>query len=65
VCRSFQQANWNIILEDLEGGELYLGESFIGAPNRARAVAVAEKVGSRTGIPIEVQGEDRWSVSSS
>jgi len=57
VIRYRQQTNWNIVLVDQDGERLFLGENVLGALSRARALALAEKVGSRTGIRIEAQAE--------
>jgi len=57
VTRGRQQSNWNIVLVDQDGDRLFLGENVFGALSRARAMAIAGKVGDRTGIRIEAQKE--------
>jgi hypothetical protein len=36
-----------------DGYELFLGENVLGALTRDRALALADKVASRTGIPVQ------------
>ena len=52
VLRYRRQSNWNVVLVDQDGRELFLGEHVFGAFSRERALALADKVASRTGIRV-------------
>lgn len=53
VFRGMRSSNWTIMLVGQDGYELFLGENVLGALTRDRALALADKVASRTGIPVQ------------
>jgi hypothetical protein len=56
VGRSLRSLNWHIELVCADGTVLPLGENAFGAPDEARALALADRVARRTGIPIQAPG---------
>jgi hypothetical protein len=54
VFRQMKSSTWTILLVDQEGYELSLGENVFGAWSRKRALALADKVSSRTGIAVQL-----------
>ena len=57
VLRAGKASNWSIVLVADDGYRLQLGESFVGAWTRAKALELAHKVSSRSGLPVEILGE--------
>jgi uncharacterized membrane protein YfcA len=57
VWRHLRASNWQITLVCKDGYDLHLGENAFGSFTRDGALAIAGKVSSRTGIPIDAQNE--------
>ena len=53
VWKYSRAQNWSVTLVDQDGYGLHLGENAFGAFGHERACALARKVSSRTGIPLD------------
>ena len=57
VGRSLRSSNWHIALICMDGLRLYIGENAFGAFKLERAIDIANKVSSRTGVRVDATNE--------
>lgn len=57
VGRHLRATNWHIAVRCRDGYDLFVGENEFGAFTREKALSVANKISSRTGLTIDAQDE--------